>query len=130
MRVLMVGNSEKTSRLADLLAGPEIALERRVDDSEPPGGPEEIAAIADELREFERALGPGGPDAVLVASDSSASLAAVLVATKHRTPVAGVDDGERGGVNARLIRRLSDAELAPEPAAISNWLRDTYTERP
>lgn len=132
MRVLLVGNSEKTSRLAELLGGREIALERRVDDSEPRAGAEEIATIANELRKFERALGAGGPDAVLVASDSSASLAAVLVATKRRTPVAGIDCGghEGGGVNARLIRQLSDIELAPEPRAISNWLRDTYTERP
>jgi len=128
----LVGNSEETSRLADLLDGRDVAVERRVDGSEPSGGREEIAAVAHELREFEQALGEGGPDAVLVASDSSASLAAVLVATKHQTPVAGIDSGarERAGVNARLIRRLSDAELAPEPAAIVSWLRDTYTERP
>jgi UDP-N-acetylglucosamine 2-epimerase len=132
VRVLLVGNSEEASRLAQLLDDRDVVLERRVDGSEPSRGPEEIAAIANELREFERALGEGGPNAVLVASDSSASLAAVLVATKHRTPVATVGRGgsERSGVNARLIRRLSDAELAPEPAAISNWLRDTYTDRP
>ncbi len=131
MRVLLVGNSEETSRLARLLDDGDLALERRVDGSEPSGGPEEIAAIAIELREFERILGEGGPDAVLVASASSASLAAVLVATKGRTPVAGIEPpgGERHGANARLIRRLSDAELAPEAAAISNWLRDTYTHR-
>jgi len=120
------------SRLAQSLDDRDIALERRLDESEPSGGREEIAAVANELREFERAIGEGGPDALLVASDSSASLAAVLVATKHRIPVAGIDSGarERAGVNARLIRRLSDAELAPEPAAIVSWLRDTYTERP
>ena len=37
---------------------------------------------------------------------------------------------EPGGVNGRLIRQLSDVRLAPQPAAISNWLRDTYTQRP
>jgi UDP-N-acetylglucosamine 2-epimerase len=132
MRVLLVGNSDETSRLAQLLDDGDLALERRVDGgSEPSGGPEEIAAIASALREFERVLGEGGPDAVLVASDSSASLAAVLIATKLRTPVAGIEPAgsERYGANARLIRRLSDAELAPEAAAISNWLRGTYTHR-
>ena len=127
----MVGNSEETSRWAQLLDDGDLALERRVDGSEPSGGREEIAAIASELREFERILGEGGPDAVVVASDSNASLAAVLVASKLRTPVAGIEPAgsERHGVNARLIRRLSDAELAPEAAAISNWLRGTYTHR-
>jgi UDP-N-acetylglucosamine 2-epimerase len=128
----LVGNSEETSRLAQLLDDRDVALERRVDGGPgPSGGPEEIAAIASELREFERILGEGGPDAVLVASDSSASLAAVLVATKLRTPVAGIESAgsQHGGANARLIRRLSDAELAPEAGAISNWLRGTYTQR-
>jgi UDP-N-acetylglucosamine 2-epimerase len=67
-----------------------------------------------------------------VSSDSSAALSAVLVATKLRTPVAAIERAGRepGGVNGRLIRQLSDVRLAPEPAAISNWLRDTYTQRP
>ena len=132
MRVLLVGNGEEASRLAEELDGERIAVGRRPDDSAPAVGPEEIAAIAHELREFERALGDGGPDAVLVASASSASLAAVLVATKLGTPVAAVDsDGnDAGGVNARLIRQLSDAQLAADASVIVDWLRDTYTERP
>ena len=132
MRVLLVGNSEETVRLAEGLGRQDVAYERRDDDSAAPGGPEEIAAIAHELREFERALGDGGPDAVLVASASSASLAAVLVATKLGTPVAAVDSdtGDVGGANARLIRQLSDARLAADAAAIVDWLRDTYTVRP
>jgi UDP-N-acetylglucosamine 2-epimerase len=127
----LVGNSEETSRLARLLDDGDLALERHVDGFEPSGGPGEIAAIASELREFERILGEGGPDAVLVASDSNASLAAVLVATKLRTPVAGIESAvsDCHGANARVIRRLSDAELAPEAAAISTWLRGTYTQR-
>ena len=131
MRVLLVGNSEEASRLAQALGDRAVAVELRAAAAAASGGPEEIAALASELRELERALGEGGPDAVLVASDSSASLAAVLVATKHRTPVAEIERGEtqRRGVNARLIRRLADAELAPEAAAISDWLRDTYTDR-
>jgi UDP-N-acetylglucosamine 2-epimerase len=130
VRVLLVGNSEEGPGLVRNLEGEEIAVERRPDDSRPAAGPEEIGAIARELREFETALGAGGPDAVLVGSDSSASLAAVLVATKLGTPVAAVERGvPQGGVNGRLIRQLSDARLAPEPSAILNWLRGTYTGR-
>jgi hypothetical protein len=56
----------------------------------------------------------------------------VLVATKLGTPVAAIErpGREPGGVNARLIRQLSDVRLAPDAPAIVDWLRDTYTERP
>jgi hypothetical protein len=128
----LVGDSEGVAGLTDAPGGEGIVLECHPDDAERASGPDEIGALAAELREFERALGEGGPEAVLVASDSSAALAAVLVATKLGTPVAAVGDPghTRGGVNARLIRQLSDAELAVAPAAIVDWLRGTYTERP
>ena len=129
MRVLLVGNGEGAAALAGGLDGEDIVLERRPDEPVPASGPDEIGALAQALREFEETLSAGGPDAVLVSSDSSAALSAVLVATKLRTPVAAIER-EPGGVNGRLIRQLSDVRLAPEPAAISNWLRDTYTERP
>jgi UDP-N-acetylglucosamine 2-epimerase len=132
VRVLLVGNGEAPAAVAGGLDGEEIVVERRPDDPEAAAGPDEIGAIARELREFEEALGDGGPDAVLVSSDSTAALSAVLVATKLGTPVAAVERAgqEPGGVNGRLIRQLADARLAPEPSLISNWLRDTYTERP
>ena len=129
MRVLLVGNGEGAAALAGGLDGEDIVIERRPDEAVPASGPDEIGALARALREFEETLSAGGPDAVLVSSDSSAALSAVLVATKLRTPVAAIER-EPGGVNGRLIRQLSDVRLAPEPAAISNWLRDTYTERP
>jgi UDP-N-acetylglucosamine 2-epimerase len=126
-----VGNNADDGALSEELGGAGMPVERWTEDSHATGGPEEIAAIARELREFERVLGDGGPNAVLVASDSSASLAAVLVATKLETPVAsiGVPAGDPAGANARLIGQLADARLAPEAAAIVNWLRDTYTDR-
>ena len=128
----MVGNSEEASRLAEGLEGEDVALDCRPDGTERAEGPEEIGAMAKALREFERALGDGGPDAVLVVTDSSASVAAVIVATKLGTPVARIEDarGDDAGVNASLIRQLADTRLAPDAAAIVNWLRDTYTERP
>lgn len=132
MRVLLVGNGEGAAALGGGLDGEDIVIERQPDEPVPASGPDEIGALAHALREFEETLSAGGPDAVLVSSDSSAALSAVLVATKLRTPVAAIERAGRepGGVNGRLIRQLSDVRLAPEPAAISNWLRDTYTERP
>jgi UDP-N-acetylglucosamine 2-epimerase len=132
MRVLIVGTSGNADALAEAVEANGLAVERRPDGSPAATGPEEIAAIARELREFERALGDGGADAVVVVSHSSACLAAVLVATKLGTPVAGIDGqaGDADGANARLIRQLADIELAPDTSAIVSWLRDTYTERP
>jgi hypothetical protein len=130
VRVLIVGNTVDRGAAEDELAAAGIEVERRPDRSDLARGPDEIGAIARELLEFEQLLGENRPDAVLVASGSSASLAAVLVATKLGTPVAGIGPAGAGGVNARLIAQLADAQLAAEPAALSNWLRATYTERP
>jgi len=132
VRVLLVGNDDGAAALMGGLDGDDIVLELRPDDSPPASGPDEIGVIARELREFDETLSGGGPDAVLISSDSSAALSAVLVATKLGTPVAVIERAERdpSGVNGRLVRELADARLAPQPAAVSNWLRDTYTERP
>jgi threonine dehydrogenase-like Zn-dependent dehydrogenase len=131
VRILIVGNSGNTGALAEGLEGAEVMVERWPDDPPPSGGPEEVAAIARELRELERALGEGGPDVVLVASGSSAALAAVLVATKLGTPVGwiGAAGEDPAGANVSLIRLLADAALAPDPTAIVDWSRDTYTDR-
>jgi UDP-N-acetylglucosamine 2-epimerase len=132
MRVLLVGNSEQIDRFAGAAADTELAVERWREDEPVEGGEEAVAAIAASLRQFEAALtGAEQPDAVVAASDSSAALAAVIVATKVGTPVAALaDQGARPeGTNARLIRQLADRELAPEPAAIVDWVRGTYTQR-
>jgi UDP-N-acetylglucosamine 2-epimerase len=132
MRVLLVGDGATAATLADELdAADDLALERWPEPPPPADGTEEIAAIARELRELDAALTEDGPDAVLVASDSSAALAAVLVTTKLRTPVGWVQAAAEApdGMNARLITQLADAALAPEPTAIVSWLRDAYTPR-
>jgi len=132
VRFLLIGNSEQIDGLVEEAETAEVTVERRGDD--PPGsdGGREIAAIAAQLREFEAALtGAERPDAVVVASDSSAALAAVIVATKLGTPVGCVvvPGADPDGTNARLIRQLADRELAADPAAILDWMRDTYTQR-
>jgi hypothetical protein len=132
MRVLIVGDRGNADELAEGFEAEGLAVERWPEDSQAATGPAEIAAIARDLREFERALGGTGTDAVVVDSHSSASLAAVLVATKLGTPVAGIEgqEGVADGANGTLIRQLADIELAPSAPAIVSWLRDTYTERP
>lgn len=132
MRVLAVGNSAQIDAFVDAAREAELTVEPWRGEQSPRGGGEAIAAIAGDLRELEAALtAPGRPDAVVVASDSNASLAAVIVATKVGTPVAAVPDPDRqaDGTNARLIRQLADRELAADPAAIVGWVRGTYTER-
>src|SRR3954452_5803814 len=115
MRVLIVGNRGTADELAEGFEAEGLAVERWPEDSRAATGSAEVAAIARDLREFERALGDGGTDAVVVDSHSSASLAAVLVATKLGTPVAGIEGpaGEDDGANATLISQLADVELAP-----------------
>ena len=117
--------------LAAELRGHGATVERRAEDASPRPGREEITALSRDLREFEGALAGDGPDAVLLASASTASLAAVLVATKLGIPVVDVDSGagERPGTDAVLICQLADARLAPDALEILRWLRDTYTER-
>jgi UDP-N-acetylglucosamine 2-epimerase len=131
VRVLLVADSAAAATLAEELEAPDLTVEHWPEPPPPADGEEEIAAIARELLELERALGQEGPDAVLVASDSSAALGAILVATKLGTPVGRVEatTGDPAGANMRLITRLADAALAPEPAAIVDWLRGTYTPR-
>ena len=129
MRLLQIGDSESVARLSEMLASEGVAVERWREGDPAAGGAAEIAALAHDLRELERALVNGGPDAVLLASDSTASLAAVVVATKVGTPVAALplQSADGAGANATLIRQLADVTLAPEPAAIAEWVTGIYT---
>jgi hypothetical protein len=131
VRLLLVGNSADAASLADELKAADLTVERWPEGPSAGGGAEEVAAIARELRKFERALNQDGPDAVLLGSNSNAALAAVLVATKLGAPVVRVElaGTDPAGANADLIGHLADAALAPEPAAIVDWVRDTYTPR-
>src|SRR3954452_15241642 len=123
MRVLIVGGPEITS-VGEELEAAGVTVDHRDDDAPASGGPQEIAEIAADLREFERTLSENRVDAVLVASSSAAALAAVIIATKAGVPVArlrtagGATDE---GANARLIAQLADSALAPEAAAVVDW---------
>ena len=133
MRVLLVGAREAADRLAETLSGPGVAVERVPEPAPAETGAEEIAAIAKSLLEFEDLLAENGPDAVVLASRSSSSLAALLVATKLGLPTASLEPlSEEAGdeVNARLIGQLADTKLAVDAEAVVTWLRDAYTSAP
>lgn len=132
MRVLIVGESPEASPVGVELEASGFEVERPADYPRPSDGPQEIAEIAGDLRELERTLGDRAPEAVLIASDSPAALAAVVVATKAGLPVAsllGPDEASGKGANGRVIRQLADVALAPEAAAILQWARDGYPAR-
>ena len=133
MGVLIVGETAEPPASAIELEAAGFEVERRVDGPRPVDGTQEIAEIAGDLREFERALEAGSVDVVLIASDSPAALAAVIVATKMGVPVASLlvpDEASGDGANARVIRQLADAALAPDAEAIMEWARDGYPARP
>ena len=132
MRVLIVGAEPGAFSLGERLEASGVTVERRADDPPPRDGPQEIAATARDLRELERFLEDRGADAVLIASSSPAALAAVIAATKVGIPVARLEipDAATGAeANARLIRQLADAALAPDAAVIVAWARDGYPAR-
>jgi UDP-N-acetylglucosamine 2-epimerase len=132
MRVLLVGEGPETGAVGEGLEAAGVAVERRGADSPAADGSEEVLEIARDLLDVERALSEDRADAVLVVSHSSAALAAIIVATNLRTPVARIElsgDATPEDANARVIRALADTALAPDPAAIMNWLRGGYSPR-
>jgi hypothetical protein len=133
VRILIVGDGRRADSLREELTDSGLQVEHRTDDPPCGDGPHEIAAIARDLREFERALGEGGEGAtILVASDSPAALAAVVVATKLGVPVARIESPAASGgdgSNARLIRQLADSSLAPDAARVVDWVAHHYPHR-
>jgi UDP-N-acetylglucosamine 2-epimerase len=126
VNVMVVG--ERSDAVGQAVAEPEIRL------VEPPAvepDGDEVARIARALRAFEGALGEGAVDRVVVAGGSDEALAAVLVATKLRVPVANVDGraapaGEPiADLNAVLIAQLADAALSDDAIGIAAWLRES-----
>lgn len=80
---------------------------------------------------YEKHLAPRHPDAVIVVGDVNSTLAATLVATKLRIPVAHVEAGLRAGdwdmpeeINRVLTDRVSRWLLAPSDDAAENLRRE------
>ena len=81
------------------------------------------------MRAFEDRLGGARVDRVVLAGSSAPALAAVLVASKLRVPVAALatDAPNRAGgtpdeLNRRLIEQLADAVLPDDPTTLAAWL--------
>jgi UDP-N-acetylglucosamine 2-epimerase len=128
MKILIVGENGHPHALAGALQteGADVAVPP--EGTLPAAGGDEVGQIAAALIAFEKLFTDEAPDAVLLVSASNLALAAVLVATKARIPVAGLKEGTPGddrlsGMNRRLIGQLADATVIPDAGAIVAWLR-------
>lgn len=80
------------------------------DPGAPSDGPGSIGFLAAALTELEARFEAECPEGVVLADDSDAALAAVLVATKLLIPVrASADATSAPSANARLLAQLADA---------------------
>lgn len=118
----------------------ELSAQEGLDVVRPPEHPAgagrgEVAELATALRALEGLFEREGAEGVVIAGSSDLALAAVVVATKMRVPVAAMSgerdrsEGGPGSVNARLIERLADATLGPDPADAVAWLREVSGRR-
>jgi hypothetical protein len=123
---------ERRAKVEAQLADDGIDLVEPPEES-PPGDGDGIGRIAAALRAFESALGDRAIDRLVLAGESDEALAALLVATKRRVPVASIDGlapspadiDPRGGLNASLIAQLADATFTDDGEGITAWLRDS-----
>jgi UDP-N-acetylglucosamine 2-epimerase len=129
MRVLLVGEGTRAIALADALRDPGNRVDVRSETSDPHTSGDGARALAGQIVAFERLLASERPDAVLVASDGDAAVAAVIVATKLTVPVATLGEAGAGGheaeVNRTLVESLADARLAYDPQAAASWVAGT-----
>jgi UDP-N-acetylglucosamine 2-epimerase len=129
MKVLIIGDDGGRHDLAEVLETAGAKVGRAPERSLPGAAGDEVAEIAGALIAFERLFADDAPDVVLLASSSNLALAAVLVATKARIPVAGLAKRSEGPdrlseLNRRLIAELADATVADDPATIAASLRE------
>jgi UDP-N-acetylglucosamine 2-epimerase len=129
MKILIVGEDDRPHGLGEALETEGVDVGRPPKDSLPEPATDEVAQIARGLIVFEELFADDAPDAVLLVSTSNLALAAVLVATKARIPVAGLrtwtqDQAHLSELNRRLIVQLADATVADDPATITASLRE------
>jgi UDP-N-acetylglucosamine 2-epimerase len=137
MKVLIVGENGRPHPVAEALEAEGISVARPPEGALPAAEDDEVALIAAGLIAFEKLFAEDVPDAVLLVSASNLALAAVLVATKARIPVAALEEGTLGddleegtlgddrltGLNRRLIGQLADATMIADAGTIAAWLR-------
>jgi UDP-N-acetylglucosamine 2-epimerase len=131
VKALIVGENGQVPGLDGALEAEGVEVERPPAGTLPSSG-DDVAQIAAALIALERLLTEEGPDAVVLTSTSNVALAAVLVATKLRIPVAGLVNAPNGEdslseMNRRLIEQLADAMVAYDAVAIAAWVRDPAT---
>ena len=129
MKILIIGEDDRPRDLAEALETEGVDVVRPPKDSPPEAATDEVAQIARGLIAFEKLFADEAPDAVLLVSTSNLALAAVLVATKIRIPVAALgtwaqDQAGLSELNRRLIVQLADGTVADDPATITASLRD------
>jgi UDP-N-acetylglucosamine 2-epimerase len=129
MKILIVGELGGSQGLGRALESAGVEVRRPPEGAFGAQRDEGVGQLAGALIAFERLFGEDAPDAVLLVSASNLALAAVLVATKLRIPVAASLEpvpGEDGSpeINRRLIARLADGNLVGDAATIAASLRD------
>jgi UDP-N-acetylglucosamine 2-epimerase len=134
MRVLIVGERERSHPLAEALETEGIHVERPPESAFGAAPGDQVGELAAALIAFDRLFAGGAPDAVLLVAASNLALAAVLVATKLQIPVAGLEVGAPGEdqaseMNRRLIEQLADGTIACDAGTIVASLRDLVGDR-
>lgn len=124
MRLIIAGGEREVRVLAST-AG-EAGIDARTI-AEPDGHEASVTALAARLRELEASIASERPDAVVVADDTDAALAALLAATKVGVPAVAVAGAGSSSSNGRLISSLADERLHAGPTALGDWAR-SYTE--
>jgi len=130
MKALLVGEGTRAEALATALRRAGVRVDLRSEEaSGPQAGRGDVGMLPREILDLERLLTGEPPDAVLVASDGDAALAAAIVATKLVVPLATLGEpgsaGREAEVNRTLLTSLADARLADDPQTAASWVAGT-----
>lgn len=128
MKIVIVGEEGRPHALAGALETGGVDVERPPKSALGAAHDDQVGELASALIAFERLFADDAPDAVLIVSSSNLSLAAVLVATKLRIPVAALveaarDEGRMSEMNRRLIEQLADGTVTDDAGTIAASLR-------
>jgi UDP-N-acetylglucosamine 2-epimerase len=129
MRILIVGEGGSPHPLALALEAAGAAVVRPPESAPGTSDGDQVGELAAALTAFERLLAGDPPDAVLLVSATDPALAAVLVASKLRIPMAAAlaeaaSQDHAAELNARLIERLADGTVGDDAGAIASLMRD------
>ena len=128
MKIVIVGEKGRPHALASALETGGVDVERPPKSELATAHGDQIGELATALIAYERLFADDAPDAVLLVSTSNLALAAVLVATKLRIPVAALveaarDEDRMSQMNCRLIEQLADGTVGDDARTIAASLR-------